>query len=229
MAKRRRELIEGPSAPGKFASEDLFSNLHLAPQSGSPEFTSLATPTPRLSEFKEHAALCRNGISYCSLSEAVYAAFLERYVEGFRIVTGVTYQLPLSDGRTVDFRIGNLLFEFHGVRLKAGRSGRGDFGSLGEFRSLRADLRASRGDRFRRTRVFHRARSQIAQQYYLRRKALIDRSPGLRGMELVVATSMEEFYERVLARVSSREIPPFAEYAEEYGVKVRELARARAA
>jgi hypothetical protein len=43
-------------------------------------------------------------------------------------------------------------------------------------------------------------RSRLTKNYYAKRRAILDQHPMYRRMELVVATSPEEFYELILKR-----------------------------
>lgn len=148
-------------------------------------------------------ANCEDPVKFCSRSEAICAALLQQFVPHFDVQQGVTFQVPIGADRNgntiaVDFLVDGVLFEYHPVRFFQSRKRFGDFSSREEYRSyakvfhsLNADKRA----------FFHEAmRSRLTLNYYNRRRAILDQHPLFRRTELIVATSPEEFYERVIKR-----------------------------
>jgi hypothetical protein len=147
--------------------------------------------------------------AFCSRSEAICAELLKRFVPHFRLQEGVTFQVPIgidSRGNTlaVDFFVDGVLFEYHPARFFKNKKGFGDFKNKEEYKAY-AKLFHSVGG-FERD-LFHEAmKAHLKENYYQRRRALLDRHPHYRRTELVVATTPEEFYSLILCRFG-RNIP----------------------
>lgn len=144
-----------------------------------------------------------HGVKFCSRSEAICAEMLRRYVPSFEIREGVTFQVAIgrdAQGNTlaVDFFVDGVFFEYHPVRFFKNRRRCGDFNSKNEYRAytnICHSLRGEQKDFFQQT-----IRSRLSKNYYAKRRALLDQHPVYRRMELIVATSPEEFYSLVIKR-----------------------------
>jgi hypothetical protein len=151
--------------------------------------------------------------SFCSRSEAICAELLRQFVPHFRLEEGVTFQVPIGiDDRgntlSVDFFVDGVLFEYHPARFFKNKKGYGDFGSKDEYKAY-ARLFHSVG-KSEREFVSDAVRARLKDNYYKRRRALLDQHPLYRRTELVVATSPEEFYYLILCRFG-RNIPKSVE------------------
>lgn len=80
------------------------------------ELMRIALESPRndLSQLRVPGAK----IQFDSISEAVCAILLEKYVHGWECVPFKTYQVPLMLGRRADFVVGNVVIEYHPIELK---------------------------------------------------------------------------------------------------------------
>lgn len=142
-------------------------------------------------------------VAFCSRSEAICAEMLKRFVPHFTLQQGVTFQVAIGiDGHgntlAVDFLVDGVLFEYHPVRLFKNKRRCGDFNSKREYRAY-TDICHSLGAEQRE--FFQAAmRARLTDNYYHKRRALLDQHPVYRRMELVVATTPEEFYHLVLRR-----------------------------
>lgn len=142
-------------------------------------------------------------IEFCSRSEAICAELLRQFVPHFTLQSGVTFQVAIGSdchGNTlaVDFLVDGVLFEYHPVRLFKNRRRCGDFNSKREYRAY-TDICHSLGAEQRE--FFQDAmRARLSDNYYHKRRALLDQHPVFRRMELVVATTPEEFYHLILRR-----------------------------
>lgn len=142
-------------------------------------------------------------VDFCSRSEAICAELLKRYVPHFELREGITFQVAIGiDGQgnkfSVDFVVDGVFFEYHPVRLFKNRRRCGDFKSKREYRDYTNICHSLRGDQ--RDFFQHAMRARLAQNYYAKRRALLDQHPLYRRMELVVATCPEEFYFLILKR-----------------------------
>jgi hypothetical protein len=129
------------------------------------------------------------GQFYCSRSEVACAALMQRYL-GFKPRDGVSIQVPLGKNRFgaerhADFMIRGCLLEYHPSQEPKEPI---------YWRMLANTPVGSRQE-------FRRAWNQKAEiEYEAKRKAIIAENPALRGTELIVAKSPEEFYEKVILR-----------------------------
>lgn|GEM_PF-6285775 len=153
-----------------------------------------------------------NGVWFCSLSEAALGVILERLIPGFQVIEGLTFQVPMGAGRSVDFQINGVLIEYHQVRLAPKR------GSFGDFRNWRQYARYARRaerlihNKYRWQSFTKKMREKLAFNYYTRRKRVIESNPFYRKSELIVASSREEFYAKVILRFVPRNPPTLAEF-----------------
>jgi hypothetical protein len=140
---------------------------------------------------------------FCSRSEAICAELLRRFVPAFELRKGLTFQVAIgSDGRgntySVDFLVDGVLLEYHPVRFYRNKKGFGDFRDSEEYRSYTRAIHALKGES---RRFFHDAMEmRLKENYFKRRRALLDQHPLFRRMELVVATSPEDLYSLVIKR-----------------------------
>ncbi len=147
--------------------------------------------------------------NFCSRSEAICAEMLCRYVPHFNLEEGRTFQVEIGrDDRgnslAVDFLVDGVLFEYHPVRFFKNKRRWGDFANKREYRSYTTIMHSLKGEQ---RELFQTAmRARLAENYYSKRRGQLDDHPLYRRMELVVATSPEEFYELILKRFG-RNVP----------------------
>jgi hypothetical protein len=168
------------------------------------------------------------GVKFCSRSEAICAELLKRYVPHFELQEGLTFQVPIGrDQRgnvlAVDFLVDGVLFEYHPVRLFKNRRRFGDFLNKQEYRSY-ADAYHSLS-RDKREFFQDSVKARLAKNYFIKRRALLDQHPTYRRMELIVATTPEEFFTLVLKRFGKnvpRSVERFMAIFEELRVSLPE-------
>lgn len=142
-------------------------------------------------------------VKFCSRSEAICAHILAEFIPHFELQNGVTFQVPIGEDRSgntiaVDFLVDGVLFEYHPVRFFQSRRRCGDFNDRDEYREYAKVFHALNSDK---REFFHEAmRSRLTQNYFNRRRSLLDQHPLFRRTELIVATNPEEFYDRVIKR-----------------------------
>lgn len=142
-------------------------------------------------------------VKFCSRSEAICAEMLRRYVPHFEIREGVTFQVAIGrDARgntlAVDFLVDGVFFEYHPVRLFKNRRRCGDFNTKNEYRAYTSICHSLGGDQ--KDFFQHAMKSKLSKNYYTKRRTQLDQHPLYRRMELVVASSPEEFYTLILKR-----------------------------
>lgn len=142
-------------------------------------------------------------VRFCSRSEAICAELLQRFVPHFQLKEGVTFQVGIGkdergNTRSVDFLVDGVLFEYHPVRFFKSKRRCGDFQNTEEYRSYTRTFYSLSDDK---REFFHSVmKARLAENYFRKRRTLLDQHPIFRRMELIVATSPEEFYSLVIRR-----------------------------
>lgn len=133
-----------------------------------------------------------------SQSERACVALLEKYVEGWRAIEGATYQVPLGFDRRADFKIGNLIVEYHPIYPKWEFRDRTAWYDIvnamnGHPRSLKHAIRAA-------------IDKECAAEYVNKRQFTIRFSPDpeIRKCRLICVHSKEEFIEQVIKPLSGK-------------------------
>lgn len=140
------------------------------------------------------------GINYGSISEAAFGILLEELIPGFSVKEGDTFQLPLGQGRTVDFLINNTLVEFHFPRSYSRGNDLGDFKDHKERRTFLKSLSRVGRNRHQRKKLLRATHEQLINNYTAKRRRQIDMSVYGPHTELIVASTPEEFYWKVICR-----------------------------
>ncbi len=144
-----------------------------------------------------------HAVRFCSRSEAICAELLQRFVPHFQLKEGVTFQVGIGkdergNTRTVDFLVDGVLFEYHPVRFFKNKRRCGDFQNTEEYRAYTRTFYSLSNDS---RDFFHSVmKARLAENYFRKRRALLDQHPIFRRMELIVATSPEEFYSLIIRR-----------------------------
>jgi hypothetical protein len=173
-----------------------------------------------------HPQIFYRGIGYCSLSEAALAMLLEHFIPGFDIVLGKSFQVPIGEGRSVDFCINGVVVEYHQIRFFPSRGKCGDFKSEEEFREYRRLQQRVRGNPSKRALLDRIMHQRLSANYFERRRALLDRSAYFSSAELVVATSREEFFDLIIRRFALVELPSRAQFTAMFWQMVKVVAAA---
>ena len=139
-----------------------------------------------------------NGMSFHSRSEAVCAVLMELFIPGYKIELGKSYQIAIGEDcygnqLAVDFLVNGVLVEYHPPHLKS-RSYRNEKGLKAYIQKQR-----KRYDRLGK-RPSSGAFKRITEWYYRKRRSQIDKCGAHKGRKLIVASSPEEFYHRVIRR-----------------------------
>jgi hypothetical protein len=121
-------------------------------------------------------------LRFGSISEYACGVMLEKYVPGFELKMGHTLQVDIGQGRTCDFRVNGVFVEFHPIVL------------MREFRDSKAFRDfwqcAQKLKRPIREVMVSAIQSEMREQYFHRRKLLIDAKFGCET--LVVAINVNE-------------------------------------
>lgn len=140
---------------------------------------------------------------FCSRSEAICAELLRRFVPHFDLQPGATFQVPIGidskgNSQYADFLVDGVIFEYHPVRFYKSKRRCGDFIDQDEYRTYTKIFHALSQER---REFFHDVmRDRLSANYFKKRRAVLDKNPLFRRTELIVATSPEEFYHKVITR-----------------------------
>lgn len=145
-----------------------------------------------------------NGVRYASCSEAACAELMERYIPGFKSVPEKTFQIIIYDYnkgtyKTVDFKVGGCLFEFHPPRFWKSGKRYGDFKDYSEWKAYRGRIKRAETNTQKKA-IRALTRKLLNNNYYEKRMTAIESNPKFRGIELIVAASAEEVYKKVIKR-----------------------------
>lgn len=163
------------------------------------------------------------GVTYDSMAEAVTSEILSRHVEGFIPVDGDSVHVTV--GRLeYDFKIGNMLLEFHPIVLVYPR---GDFSSEEEYGQFYNEAMEFQPDE----RKVYRAlvAEDLERRYTAKRNDNPALQSGVPPLEVVVVTSVERLY-RFLARPEipkTSPLPPLETFRTEFGRIERQVKEAR--
>lgn len=207
--------VNAPEPAGIPALDILYVERFPTRQSGSENnnYTTSAAQNPAAS-----ANIIVQGIAYSSASEATCARLLERYVPGFSVVEGESYQVPIGispRGNTLfaDFQIDGVIVEFHPPRVWRPGNVAGDFRSRAEKREYGRAMR--RADPQDRKEIKEAAIEKLGAEYFEVRRRIMDESPEHRSKPLVVALSAADFYDKVVS-VFADPAPARAEFLKEF-------------
>ena len=150
---------------------------------------------------------------YDSYAEAAVATLLEKYIQGFTISRGETYQVSAGLNIKVDFMINNVMVEYNPVVLSHSHTC-GGFEKRDEYDSFKETLASLEGDE-RRTYI-EQVRRVLKDRYYIKRRRVLDENPEYMDRELIVATTPAELYDTVLQRFATG-IPARNDFVGEFG------------
>lgn len=141
------------------------------------------------------------GNNYPSASEAAIASLFEKYIPGWRVKKGTTWQIDTGIG-IIDFLVNRSFVEYHPPKPFYGKSRRGDFRNHGEYVKYasiktRRRIRTKRGEE--RAREFQRrVTALIGKKYKALRKQAVENS-RYKGTELICCSSPEDIYDEIIS------------------------------
>lgn len=150
---------------------------------------------------------------------------LELYVPKFQIVPGVTFQVPMGNGSSVDFMVNGICLEYHQLRFHGDRRRFGDFPDRQSYLRFIQDLYKVRHNRYKRDRLLLHTTEVLRSAYWDRRRRLIDSNPEHAGRELIVAHDVGELYEKVILRFNPLSAPMREELSELFGTLIKHIAK----
>lgn len=191
----------------------LLSNLHIL---------SRSAPPSRPIHFQPTGPYVLGGVSYHSRPEAACGFLLSKYIPDYRVVPGLSFQVPIGVGsggdvQTVDFRINDIFVEYHPPRIhQPSRRARVAQRESREIRHLRGLLRKKGVSRRVRDMAYDRLRHCLTSQYVDNRMTLLSASPVIEDFTLIVLTSPEELYRDLLCYLQVPRLPDIMEFISEF-------------
>lgn len=165
----------------------------------------------RLAESAKKTTCTLNGEIFGSPSEAAAAQILQRYIPGYSIKKGETFQVDSdSEPRGIfDFVIpSGEIVEWHPPNVKYDASDEDRAAYVELMRSLspkeKHDLKSWYSD-------------ELSLDYWLKRQDIVDSSPKYRGRDVLLVRNVHDLYNEVLSRYSD-ELPSFEEVEKEYKI-----------
>jgi len=160
-----------------------------------------------------------DGVIYQSASEVACGVLMQKYIPGFKVVKGESYEVPIGQNHaggfiSVDFLVRGVLLEYHPPKFQ--KEG-GDFTSNKEriehrqrinsaqSRKEKKDIRAETGEK-------------LTKNYTAKRLEQIEGSSEHSGKRLIVASSPEDLYTKVIEPFGrmGRKFPSKAVFAKEF-------------
>lgn len=114
---------------------------------------------------------------------------LERYIPGFELVPGKTFQVPIGLGKHCDFYVNNTYLEYHPINLHF------EFLDKQALRQLRNALRHVKKDV--KSQIVDALKDELAERYYRYRKMVVD-IYRTNESELLVVQDPVELYRKVI-------------------------------
>jgi len=168
--------------------------------------------------------LSYNGNLYASRSEAACAILMERYIPGFKIKDGKTFQIPLgvSSGghlRTADFMVHGVLVEYHPPRIHKSSKKPGGFKNWEEYDNYRAVYQQCTPDQKETLKKL--TEIKLTRNYTEKRLSQMAECPQHRGRELLVLVDSNDLYDKVLKRFGGPDLPDRDTILREFRIATR--------
>jgi len=130
-----------------------------------------------------------------SQQEGAVALLLEKYIPGYRIEEGQTFQANGDTPCLFDFILPQAIVEWHPINIgyDANKEDRQ------AYRELREEVRTPEERKALRELV-HEFKEDLAVEYWIQRQEASDNSEVYRGREVILARTPEELYNEVIVR-----------------------------
>jgi hypothetical protein len=165
----------------------------------------------KCAELLRHRRYEHNGIHYSSQSEAACGILFEKYLPGFKIAEGKTFQVDVKTA-TIDFLVEKTFIEWHAAIPTRTRTGVGDFATEQELSEYQQELHTRSGED--KTAYKKQVKRDLIKKYHEKRKAAIEKSTYA-GYELITIQTPEELYNQVIVRFG-RNTPSRQDFSKEF-------------
>lgn len=160
------------------------------------------------SSFLNKKGIFYRGSRIASRAELSCIKALETYTD-WQMVEGKTYQIPIGHKKTVDFKVGDTLVEFHPIILSREMS-------KGVYKAFEAFLKETKQHRRHELREIMRA--HILEEYARKRHWTIRQNADekIASAELLVVTDANSFLRAVIRPNATRRLPTNAEFSKRF-------------
>lgn len=167
----------------------------------------------RLTELRQ-ARYTDGAHNYSSKDEYAVAQMLQRYVSGFKIEDGKTFQAvggnETSGHCIFDFVLPNAIVEWHPIVLK-----HDSYEDHKAYEQLKKEVK-TKEERTALKEVVDKLKDDLAVNYWLNRQEYADNSQVYNGMEVILARTPEELYDSVISRHSAGNAPSKYDFVREF-------------
>jgi hypothetical protein len=166
---------------------------------------------------RENNYFFRNNF-YDSRTEAACAAMLEKYIPGFEIKEGETFQV--NGGCLYDFNLEQILLEWHPINIHydGERYLPEDWEAYKELK----DLAKTKEERNALRYLEEQFKEDLAVEYWMERQESSDNSQVYQGKEVVLARTAGELYDEVLTKYGE-DIPSKRQFYREFYDVVKQV------
>jgi hypothetical protein len=133
-------------------------------------------------------------ITFASYSEYAAGVLLEKYVPGYELKMGLTFQVPIGHNKTCDFLVNGVFVEYHPCNISHEFD---DRQALRKFFTALKHIKAPFRDQ-----IISSISDELSEKYYRRRKFLISMHGG-KDSELIVSKNSSDLYHDVIKRFST--------------------------
>ena len=160
----------------------------------------------------------RESIFYASKGEGATSIMFSRYIPGWRPVLGKTFLIPIGWKKQCDFRVGDLLVEYHPPAIEFEMRNKN-----AKNRLLTSLEHCSYGTR---AAIEQALKDEFALRYYEDRlRHLREHGPDeVRNLELIVVQTPQQVYNEVVVRFGKERLPSKQRFCEEWFQLVRSAA-----
>jgi hypothetical protein len=145
-------------------------------------------------------------LQFASKSEMATGLLLERYIPGFELIPGKTFQVPIGLGKHCDFKVGNIFLEYHPVNLHF------EFYDKQALRQFRTAMRHVPKNAKRQ--IVEALKDELGERYYRNRKQVVDMWITSQN-EFVVVQDPVELYRQVI-KPHGRDVPKEHKFLAEF-------------
>jgi len=145
-------------------------------------------------------------ITFASYSEYAAGVLSEKYIPGYELKMGTTFQVPIGHNKTCDFLINGVFVEYHPCNIQH------EFEDKQALRQFYQALRHVKAPF--REQIVSAITDELSEKYYRRRKFLISMHGG-KDSELIVVRSAVDLYRNVIRRFSES-APKESEFIREF-------------
>ena len=150
---------------------------------------------------------------YDSYYEAATASLMEKYIPGFVVRRGETYQITNGIHKKIDFFVAGVFLEFQPILLSKTEGSLGAFETEEEFNAYNAELASLLPGQVKEYKA--KVIEQLKQRYYQKRRVALDENPEFQDKELFVATDANDLYDSLVERFGTN-VPTKKAFAGEF-------------